>query len=70
MAFSWKILLPLTLVQILINGAVLVYDGPLWILTITGLVGIVVLVRLIERSVQPRPVINAEAVSIGNEGAS
>jgi len=71
MAFSWKILLPLTFVQILINGAVLVYDGPLWILTITGLVGIVVLVRLIERSVQPRPaIINTDAVSIGNEGAS
>ena len=70
MAFSWKILLPLTFVQVLINGAVLVYDAPLWILTITGLVGIVVLVRLIERAVRPSPAANSEVVSVGNEGAS
>ena len=69
MAFSWKILLPLTFVQVLINGAVLVYDAPLWILTITGLVGIVVLVRLIERAVRPSPAANSEVVSVGNEGA-
>ena len=69
MAFSWKILLPLTFVQVLINGAVLVYDAPLWILTITGLVGIVVLVRLIERAVRPSPAVNSEVVSVGNEGA-
>jgi NADH-quinone oxidoreductase subunit H len=70
MAFSWKILLPLTFVQVLINGAVLVYDAPLWILTITGLVGIVVLVRLIERAVRPSPAASSEIVSVGNEGAS
>ena len=70
MAFSWKILLPLTFAQVLINGAVLVYDAPLWILTITGLVGIAVLVRLIERAVRPSPAISNEVVTAGNEGAS
>ena len=70
MAFSWKILLPLTFAQVLINGAVLVYVAPLWILTITGLVGIAVLVRLIERAVRPSPAISNEVVTAGNEGAS
>ena len=55
MSFSWKILLPLMLVQILINGAVLVYHGSLWILTLAGLVGIAVLVKLVGHAVsQPR----------------
>ena len=70
MAFSWKILLPLTFAQVLINGAVLVYDAPLWILTVTGLVGIVILVRLIERAVRPSPAISSEVLTTGNEGAS
>ncbi len=70
MSFSWKILLPLAFLQVLINGAVLVYEAPLWILTITGLLGIVVLVRLIERAVRPQPVTNESTVSIGNESVS
>jgi len=56
MSFSWKILLPLMLVQVLINGAVLVYGGSLWILTIAGLVGVGVLAKLVGDAVsQPRP---------------
>tara|TARA_Y100001936_G_scaffold249018_1_gene298229 strand:+ start:552 stop:1676 length:1125 start_codon:yes stop_codon:yes gene_type:complete len=70
MSFSWKILLPLAFLQVLINGAVLVYEAPLWILTITGMLGIVVLVRLIERAVRPQPVTNESTVSIGNESVS
>jgi NADH-quinone oxidoreductase subunit H len=69
MAFSWKILLPLMLAQVLINGAVLVYDGSLWILTIAGLVGIAVLVKLVDHAVsQPRP--KVVAASAEGEAAS
>ncbi len=70
MAFSWKILLPLMLAQVLINGAVLVYGGSLWILTIAGLVGIAVLVKLVGHAVsQPRPKVVAAAPAEG-EAAS
>ncbi len=66
MSFSWKILLPLMLVQVLVNGAVLVYGGPLWILTIAGLVGIAVLVKLVGHAVsQPRPKVVVAASAEG-----
>jgi NADH-quinone oxidoreductase subunit H len=56
MSFSWKILLPLMLVQVLVNGLVLVYDWPEIILTVAGLVGIAVLFAVIDRAVRhPRP---------------
>ncbi len=66
MAFSWKILLPLMLVQLLVNGAVLVYGDrdprSLWILTVAGLAGVAVLVALVGRAVRgPRPKLSAAA---------
>jgi NADH-quinone oxidoreductase subunit H len=55
MGYSWKVLLPLVLVQVLVNGFVLVYDAPRILLTVTGIAGIVLLVWLTERAVsRPR----------------
>jgi NADH-quinone oxidoreductase subunit H len=47
MSFCWKILLPLALIQLLMNGFILVYDGPEILLTITSGAGAVVLVTFI-----------------------
>ena len=55
MGFSWKILLPLMLAQVMVNGLVLVYDWPEIILTVVGLIGIVALFAMVDRAVrQPR----------------
>ena len=55
MGYSWKVLLPLTLAQVLVNGAVLVYGGPRIILTVVGIAGIALLVWVTERAVsRPR----------------
>jgi NADH-quinone oxidoreductase subunit H len=71
MAFSWKILLPLMLVQVLVNGLVLVYDWPLIILTVAGVVGIVALFVLVDRAVrQPRPRPAAATAQLQSEVAS
>jgi NADH-quinone oxidoreductase subunit H len=69
MGFSWKVLLPLMLVQVLVNGLVLVYDWPEIILTIAGLVGIVALFVMVDRAVRhprPRPI----AAQLQGEAAS
>ncbi|MDA0351712.1 MAG: NADH-quinone oxidoreductase subunit NuoH [Chloroflexi bacterium] len=56
MSFSWKVLLPLMLAQVLVNGLVLVYDWPEIILTAVGLVGVVALFVIVDRAVRhPRP---------------
>jgi NADH-quinone oxidoreductase subunit H len=56
MAFSWKVLLPLTFAQILVNGLVLVYDWPEVILLVQGVAGVAFLAWVIDRAVrQPRP---------------
>jgi NADH-quinone oxidoreductase subunit H len=56
MAYSWKVLLPLTLAQIVVNGAILVYDWPDVFLLVTGAVGLGVLFVVTDRSVRrPRP---------------
>ncbi len=47
MSFCWKILLPLALIQLLMNGFILVYDGPEILLTITSGAGAIVLVTFI-----------------------
>ena len=52
MAYSWKILLPLSLAQVLVNGFVLVYDLPRILLTIFGVIGVIVLVSLTERAIR------------------
>ncbi len=49
MSFCWKVLLPMSLVQILANGFILVYDAPYWLLTLTSSLGAAVLVAIIIR---------------------
>ncbi|MCA9830453.1 MAG: NADH-quinone oxidoreductase subunit NuoH [Dehalococcoidia bacterium] len=49
MSFCWKVLLPMSLVQILANGFILVYGGPYWLLTLTSSLGAAVLVAIIMR---------------------
>ena len=69
MGYAWKVLVPLSLVQVLLNGAVLVYGGPKIILTVTGLAGIVFLFWITDRAVsKPRvrpaiPAMQTEAAS-------
>ena len=56
MGFSWKVLLPLMLIQVVVNGLVLVYDWPEIILTVVGLVGVAALFGIVDRAVRrPRP---------------
>ena len=56
MRFSWKVLMPLTFAQILVNGLILVYGWPDVLLLITSGVGLVLLVIIVDRSVsRPRP---------------
>jgi len=60
MGFAWKVLLPASFVQIMVNGFVLVYDFPYWpahiFLGVAGLAGVFVVAKIIERSVSaPRP---------------
>ncbi|MFN0094518.1 MAG: NADH-quinone oxidoreductase subunit NuoH [Dehalococcoidia bacterium] len=47
MSFCWKVLLPLSIVQVLANGFILVYDGPYWLLTLTSGIGAAALVGII-----------------------
>lgn len=55
MGYSWKVLLPLALAQVLVNGAVLVYDWPKQVLLVTGVIGLLALFWVTERAVrQPR----------------
>ncbi len=69
MAYSWKVLLPLSLAQVLVNGLVLVNGWSEVVLLVTGLVGCVTLVSLTSRAVaRPRmpamrtaPVMRGEA---------
>jgi NADH-quinone oxidoreductase subunit H len=42
MSFAWKLLIPLILLQVFLNGLVKVYDLPEIILTVTGLVALVI----------------------------
>jgi NADH-quinone oxidoreductase subunit H len=71
MAYSWKVLLPLTFVQILVNGAVLVYDLPKIILLVAGLIGVGFLVWVTDRAVQrPQPALPGTTVAAQGEAAS
>ncbi|MGD9933845.1 MAG: NADH-quinone oxidoreductase subunit NuoH [Dehalococcoidia bacterium] len=49
MSFCWKVLLPMSLFQILANGFILVYDAPYWLLTLTSSLGAAALVAIIIR---------------------
>ena len=55
MSYSWKVLLPLALVQVLVNGLVLVNGWSNVVLLVTGLIGVAALVMITARAVgQPR----------------
>ena len=47
MAFSWKVLLPFALLQVLANGIILAYGGPDWVVALVSLALLVSLVALI-----------------------
>jgi len=47
MTFCWKVLLPLSLVQLLMNGFILIYDWPEELLTVTSGIGALFLMVLI-----------------------
>ncbi len=47
MSFCWKILLPLSLVQIIANAFIIVYGGEYWLLSLTSGIGAIALVAII-----------------------
>lgn len=82
MGFSWKVLLPLTFVQVLVNGLFLVYEWTIDIGSVTitteafllpiGLAGVAFLFFVIDRSVsrpRPRPAAAAPAPAAPPAGA-
>lgn len=52
MSFAWKLLIPLTFVQIFLNGLILVYDLPKIVLTITSGITLLFAFEAIRRSVR------------------
>jgi NADH-quinone oxidoreductase subunit H len=70
MGYAWKILLPLSLVQVLVNGFVLVYDLPRVILTVAGIGGIILLVSLTERAIRLPRVTHQSSLAAQSEAAS
>ncbi len=71
MSFSWKVLLPLSFAQILINGLILVYGWPDLLLLLTGGAGVVVLFIVVDRSVRrPRPRPAAQAAAAEGEAVA
>lgn len=70
MGYAWKILLPLSLAQVLVNGFVLVYDLPKVILTIAGIGGVVLLVWLTERAIRLPRVTRQTSIALQSEAAS
>ncbi|MQC17263.1 MAG: NADH-quinone oxidoreductase subunit NuoH [Chloroflexi bacterium] len=71
MAYSWKILLPLTLVQLLVNGLVMVYGWSDYILLVAGLIGVAALFRLTARTVErpASPAVRGVQVAAHGEAA-
>ena len=70
MGYAWKILLPLSLAQVLVNGFVLVYDLPRILLTIFGVIGVIVLVSLTERAIRLPRVTHQSSLVMQSEAAS
>jgi NADH-quinone oxidoreductase subunit H len=52
LSFAWKALIPLSFLQIFLNGLVLIYDLPKIILTVTGLIALAVTSALVTRAVR------------------
>lgn len=69
MGYSWKILLPLVLVQILVNGLVLVYGWSEVILGVVGLAGVVALVSITGRAANRPRQLPARAAALKGEAA-
>ena len=68
MAFSWKVLLPLIFLQIMVNGLILVYDWPDVVLLLTSGAGVVLLFFIVDWSVRrprPRPAPAPQGVTAG-----
>ena len=55
MSFCWKVLLPMALVQLLMNGFILIYDWPYIFLTLTSGAGAAALVAIIITRAVKRP---------------
>jgi NADH-quinone oxidoreductase subunit H len=55
MSFCWKVLLPMSLVQLLMNGFILIYDWPQELLALTSFIGAGVLVAIIVRRASKKP---------------
>ena len=70
MGYAWKILLPLSLAQILVNGFVLAYGLPLIVLTGFGILGLFALVWLTERAVSRPRAVRPAASTLQSEAAS
>ena len=51
MSFAWKVLIPLTFLQVFLNGLVLIYDWPRLILTVTGIAALVLTSMVVRRAV-------------------
>ena len=55
MTFCWKILLPMSLLQMLMNGVILAYEWPQELLALTSAAGAAVLIAIIIRRAVRRP---------------
>ncbi|WP_343387264.1 NADH-quinone oxidoreductase subunit NuoH [Candidatus Amarobacter glycogenicus] len=55
MSFCWKVLLPMSIVQMLMNGVILAYDWPQELLTLTSGAGAALLVAIIIKRAVRRP---------------
>lgn len=55
MSYCWKVLIPLSFLQIFLNGLVLVYDGPDGLLLVTSGAGLALAMFIIYRAVRGEP---------------
>jgi NADH-quinone oxidoreductase subunit H len=55
MSFCWKVLLPMSLLQLLMNGFILVYEWPQELLALTSALGAALLIAIIIRRAIRRP---------------
>jgi hypothetical protein len=67
MAFSWKVLLPFSIVQVIANAIIMSYGGADWILGLVSLALLVLLIALV--SVQMRLKAGAGTTTIRREPA-
>jgi len=64
MSYAWKVLIPFALLQIFLNGLVLVYDLPDVALFVTSGLGAAALVYLVYQSVRVQPRRELELISV------